>query len=195
MQEDIILKISVRLKEVRKEKNITIQELADKAGVSKGLISQIENNRTIPSLPVLMNLVQSLNLDLTEFFKDLSAQNQHEKVLVMRKADHTSLKKETAKGFNYQRILARNIDAGPVDFVLLELKKGARRNKIVVSDAFEFKYLIKGEIDYLIDGKNYSLKEGDSIFFDGRLGHNLSNIGDSEAIMLVVYYFITSDRV
>ena len=43
MQEDIIIRISNRLREVRKEKNITLQELADLAGVSKGLISQIEN--------------------------------------------------------------------------------------------------------------------------------------------------------
>lgn len=193
MQDDIILKISYRIKEIRKEKHITIQELADRAGVSKGLISQIENNRTIPSLPVLMNIVQSLDLDLTSFFKDLSADNQEEKVFVIRSFEYSPLQKEAAKGFNYQRILARNIQGGPVDFVLLELKKGARRNKMVETDAFEYKYLIKGKIDYLIEDKHYILEEGDSIFFDGRLGHNLSNIGDSNALMLVVYYFISND--
>ncbi|MDN5287945.1 MAG: family transcriptional regulator [Mucilaginibacter sp.] len=192
MQDDIILKISYRIKEIRKEKRITIQELADRAGVSKGLISQIENNRTIPSLPVLMNIVQSLDLDLTSFFKDLTGDNQQEKVFVIRSSEYSPLQKEVAKGFNYQRILARNIQSGPVDFVLLELKKGARRNKMVVTDAFEYKYLIKGKIDYLIEDKNYILEEGDSIFFDGRLGHNLSNIGDSNALMLVVYYFISN---
>ncbi|SMC57825.1 helix-turn-helix domain-containing protein [Pedobacter nyackensis] len=193
MEDDIILKISYRIKEIRKEKSITIQELADRAGVSKGLISQIENNRTIPSLPVLMNIVHSLNIDLTEFFKDISASSHPEKVFVIRAGEYTPLKKEAAKGFSYQRVLTRNIHGGPVDFVLLELKKGARRNKMVVTDAFEYKYLVKGKIDYLIEDKNYILEEGDSIFFDGRLGHNLSNIGDSDAIMLVVYYFITND--
>ncbi|TKC08834.1 helix-turn-helix domain-containing protein [Pedobacter frigoris] len=193
MEDDIILKISYRIKEIRKEKNITIQELANRAGVSKGLISQIENNRTIPSLPVLMNIVHSLDLDLTAFFKDISPGDRQEKVFVIRSSEYTSLKKETAKGFNYQRILARNIHGGPVDFVLLELKKGARRNKMVVTDAFEYKYLVKGKIEYLIEDKTYILEEGDSIFFDGRLGHNLSNIGESDAIMLVVYYFITND--
>ncbi|WP_316817207.1 XRE family transcriptional regulator [Pedobacter nyackensis] len=193
MEDDIILKISYRIKEIRKEKNITIQELADRAGVSKGLISQIENNRTIPSLPVLMNIVHSLKLDLTGFFKDISPADHQEKVFVIRKNDYKPLKKEAAKGFNYQRILARNIHGGPVDFVLLELKKGARRNKMVTTDAFEYKYLIKGKVDYLIEEKNYILEEGESIFFDGRLGHNLSNVGDSDAVMLVVYYFITND--
>ncbi|WP_325560622.1 cupin domain-containing protein, partial [Pedobacter sp.] len=52
---------------------------------------------------------------------------------------------------------------------------------------------VKGRVNYLIEDNNYILEEGDSIFFDGRLGHNLSNIGDSDAVMLVVYYFISND--
>jgi transcriptional regulator with XRE-family HTH domain len=68
MQENIIIQISNRLKEVRTEKKITLQELAVKAGVTKGLISQIENSRTIPSLTVLMNIIRELNLDLNAFF-------------------------------------------------------------------------------------------------------------------------------
>lgn len=193
MEDNIILKISYRIKEIRKEKNITIQELANRAGVSKGLISQIENNRTIPSLPVLMNIVHSLELDLTDFFKAISRGDHQEKVFVIRSVDYSPLQKEAAKGFNYKRILARNVQSGPIDFVLLELKKGARRNKIVITDAFEYKYIVKGTIEYLIEDQTYILEEGDSIFFDGRLGHNLSNIGESDAVILVVYYFITNE--
>ena len=73
MQENILIQISSKIKEKRLAKNITIQELANKAKVSKGLISQIENNRTIPSLPVLMNIVHSLDFDMTEFFSGISS--------------------------------------------------------------------------------------------------------------------------
>jgi DNA-binding XRE family transcriptional regulator len=51
MQEDILIQISNKIKGARKGKNATVQELATKAHVSKGLISQIENNRTIPLCP------------------------------------------------------------------------------------------------------------------------------------------------
>ena len=50
MQEDILFQISNKLKEVRKSKGVTLQEIADEAGVTKSLVSQIENSRTIPSL-------------------------------------------------------------------------------------------------------------------------------------------------
>lgn len=188
MQENILIQISSKIKEKRLEKNITVQELANKANVSKGLISQIENNRTIPSLPVLMNIVHSLDFDMTEFFSGITSGN-HSRVLIIRPKDQQPVKKEVAKGFLYKRILTLNLNCNPADFILLELKKGARRTKIVHTDAFEFKYIISGKVEYLIENEKYILNEGDSLFFDGHMGHTLSNIGNADAIILVVYCF------
>ncbi len=191
MQEDILIKISYKIKESRKNKKITVQQLADQSNVSKGLISQIENNRTVPSLPVLMNIIQALQLDLKDFFKDLSHDDQSQQVFVIKAKNYKPFEKETSRGFQYKRIFTHNLNGGPVDFILLTLKKGAVRNKIVHTDAYEYKYVIKGKLSYQIDGREYILDEGDSLFFDGRLGHKPANIGTSEAMMLVMYYFTT----
>lgn len=194
MQEDVLIKISNKIKETRKNKKITVQQLADDAQVSKGLISQIENNRTVPSLPVLMKIVYSLQLDLTDFFKDISLAKNQQNVFIIRAKDYQPFSKEPSKGFIYKRILTRNVQGGPADFILLCLKKGARRSQIVHTDAFEYKYVIKGKVEYLIEDEKYILEEGDSLFFDGRLGHKPSNIGNSDAIMLVIYYFISNGQ-
>jgi transcriptional regulator with XRE-family HTH domain len=194
MQEDILIQISNKIKEVRKSKNITVQEFANKAKVSKGLISQIENNRTIPSLPVLMNIVQSLDMDLTDFFKDIHRNNSQGKIVIKRSKTYQQFEKEVAKGFNYKRILTRNMNGGPIDIVLLELTKGAKRSKMIKTDAYEYKYIIKGNVEYLIEDETHILQEGDSLFFDGRLGHKLSNIGNTEALLLVVYFFLTNNQ-
>src|SRR5688500_1882413 len=152
MQEDMLIQISNKIKEIRKQKNITVQELANKADVSKGLISQIENNRTVPSLPVLMSIVQSLNLDLNEFFKDINPKKKtKQKVFLKSPKDYQTFEKEYAKGFLYHRIFARNIQGTPVDFVLLELKKGSRRNRMIQSAAVECNYMVKGEVEYHVD--------------------------------------------
>ncbi|WP_232793566.1 helix-turn-helix domain-containing protein [Siphonobacter sp. SORGH_AS_0500] len=71
MNEDVLIQISSQLKDKRKGQGITLQELANRAEVSKALISQIENNRTIPSLLVLINLIRSLGLDLNIFLMKL----------------------------------------------------------------------------------------------------------------------------
>jgi transcriptional regulator with XRE-family HTH domain len=191
MQEDILIKISNKIKESRKVKKITVQQLADQSNVSKGLISQIENNRTVPSLPVLMNIIGALHLDLKDFFKDISPGGEKKKVFVIRAKDYQPFQKETSRGFNYKRIFTHSLSGGPVDIILLTLKSGASRNKVVHTDAYEYKYVITGTVAYLIDGQEYILEEGDSLFFDGRLGHKPSNIGESDAQLLVIYYFST----
>ena len=192
MQEDILIQISNKIKEIRKTQKKTVQELATDAQVSKGLISQIENNRTVPSLPVLMNIVLALNIDLKDFFEDISHNKESKQKIIIKPAkDYQAFEKEPAKGFKYKRILTRNMDAGPADTILLELKKGARRTQMIKTDAYEYKYLIKGKVEYIIENDTYLLNEGDSLFFDGRLPHKPANVGDGDALMLVIYYFIT----
>ncbi|MGZ8557961.1 MAG: helix-turn-helix domain-containing protein [Chitinophagaceae bacterium] len=195
MQEDMLIQISSKIKDIRKQKNITVQELADKASVSKGLISQIENNRTVPSLPVLMNIIQSLNLDLNEFFKDIIPKKKtHQHIVFKTPEEYQTFEKEYAKGFLYHRVFTRNIQSGPVDFVLLELKKGARRNRMIHTESFEYNYMIRGKVEYYIKDKTYIFSEGESVYFDSRLGHKLANIGNVDALMLVVYFFITDSK-
>src|SRR5690349_2110948 len=151
MQEDILIQISNRIKQIRIEKKITIQELAIKADVSKGLISQIENNRTVPSLGVLMNIIHSLNLDFNEFFKDISHQKKNSNPVIFKKQkDMQVFEKEHAKGFLYHRSFTRNLQGGPADFILLELKKGAKRNKMIKTESFEYNYMIRGKVEYTI---------------------------------------------
>jgi len=160
MQDDLLIQVSNNIKEIRKQKGITIQMLADKANVSKGLISQIENNRTVPSLMVLMSIIQSLNLDVNDFFKDIKRNKKAtSKVEIKKRSEYKVFEKEKVKGFIYKRILTRNVTGGPIDIVLLELKKGAKRAQAVKTQAFEYKYVIKGTVEYMIDNKKYILQQ------------------------------------
>ncbi len=188
MEEDILLQISNRIKERRREKNITVQELALRANVSKGLISQIENSRTIPSLIVLIDIVKSLEIDLNEFFKDIRAKSSNLPILVKRKAEYDHFEKEHAAGFHYQRVFTQSIQPGTVDIVILELEPNAHR-PLVETDAFEYKYILKGEIEYQFDDDKISLSQGDSMLFDGRIPHTPKNLGTDTATMLVIYFF------
>lgn len=194
MTEDIIIQISNKIKEKRKAKGITIQELADKAEVSKGLISQIENNRTVPSLLVLINIIRALNLDMNEFFNEIGQEQQSSKIIIKQEASYQVFEKEAAKGFLYKRVLTRSVKNYPVDIVILELKKGARRAQMVKTDAYEYKYIIQGKVEYQVENEKYILNTGDSLFFDGRLGHKPANIGEEDAKILVVYFFLEGDN-
>lgn len=188
MENEILAQISQKIKSIRKDKNLTLQEVAERAGVTKGLISQIENSRTIPSLLVLMQLIKALEVDLNFFFNDLSLDGKIPPILVLRKEQYERFEKENNSGYVYDRIFTRKFKSGAVDFVLLEIQPGARRD-YVTTDAFEYKYMLQGSVAYHFRNETIWLHEGDSMLFDGRLEHNPVNNATTPAKMLVVYFF------
>ncbi len=189
MQEDIIVQITAKLKDIRKEKNITLQELAEAAGVTKGMLSQVENNRTIPSLTVFLNIIKSLHVDINDFFTDFNTR-QGSKVIFKKAAQYHPFEKENTVGFHYQRIMSSIINEYHVDFVLLTIMPDAQRAP-VQTDAFEFKYILKGKVEYTIGEEVFEMEEGDSIFFDATEPHNPKNLTNKEAQLLVLYIFNT----
>lgn len=188
MKEDILIQIGTQIKERRKNKGITLQELADRASVSKGLVSQIENNRVVPSLMVLIEIIRALDVDLNVFFKEIGADSTTKTVLVKRRDEYSYFEKEQAIGFRYHRIFTKNIEKSTVDMVLLELEPDASR-PMVETEAFEYKYVLSGEIEYQFEHETIRLKAGDSMLFDGRIPHTPKNIAAYNAVMLVIYFF------
>lgn len=188
MEEDIIIQISNHIKEKRREKNITVQELAARANVSKGLISQIENSRTVPSLIVLIDIIKALDIDLNIFFKDIHTKTNQQLILVKRKNEYEHFEKEHAEGFHYQRIFTQYISQSTVDIVILELEPDAKR-PLVETEAYEYKYILAGEIEYRFNDEIITLSKGDSILFDGRIPHTPRNLGSDVATTLVIYFF------
>jgi transcriptional regulator with XRE-family HTH domain len=189
MHEELLLLIGDKIRSKRTQKNVTLGELATRAGVSKGLISQIENNRTVPSLPVLFNIIHSLEEDLGTFFQDMQDSFGNSQVLIVRKGQEKLFAKEPVKGFSYKRILTRSVSTQATDVALLELKKKAGRKQMISTDAYECKYFLKGDVEYQIGEEIFTLHEGDTLFFDGRTKHRLRNIGPDDALILVFYLF------
>jgi len=110
--------------------------------------------------------------------------------IVSRKEENSIIEKEDqAVGFEYTYIFGKQLSSLGLETILLEVKPNSKREK-VCTDAFEFKYMLTGECSYIIDEEEVLLKEGDSIFFDGRIPHVPVNRGSVSSKMLVVYFFI-----
>ncbi len=188
MEHEVIVQISNKIKSIRKEKNLTLQDIADRAGVTKGLISQIENSRTIPSLLVLIQIIKALEVDLDSFFTELGLHSKEAPIIVQRKSDYEKFEKEPASGYEYFRIFTKKVKQSTIDIVLLEIQPGSKRD-FVQTDAFEYKFIISGSVKYIFRDQEVNLEAGDSMLFDGRLEHNPVNIGAIPVQMLVVYFF------
>ncbi|CAM1354736.1 helix-turn-helix domain-containing protein [Tenacibaculum halocynthiae] len=186
--DDFLIDIGKRIKEIRKKQNITISNLASNAGVSNGLISRIENGRTIPSLPVFLELISALDIDASTFFEGIEKRTGA-KYIHVKKEEQQLLEKEVeAKGFTYFQIFGKSMHAVGFEAVMLTVSPNSKREK-VITDAWEFKYIIKGTCTYLIDTTEVIVSEGDSLYFNGRLPHVPVNTSDEDCIMLVLYFF------
>jgi transcriptional regulator with XRE-family HTH domain len=187
MVSNIILQISSRVKEKRRKSRITLEELAREVGVTKGLLSQIENNRTIPSLSVLLSIIKCLRVDFNDFFDKLDESGNGAPV-VIKARDHEQIKKEYSRGSYYYRINSFKQDGKLVDVVLYRQDKNARRG-YVSTEAFEFNYILKGKIQYSIKDKKYVLEQGDSFYYDARQPHLTKCLSHKDCTMLVIYFF------
>lgn len=191
--EDYLIGIGKRIKEIRKKNNLTINTVAADAEVSNGLISRIENGRTIPSLPVLLNIIHALGIEVSSFFNGLPKSEKNNFIVSRREDSNIIEKEDEAKGFEYKFLFGKQLSSVGFEAVLLEVQPGSERGK-VETDAFEFKYILTGECWYVIGEEEVLLKEGDSIFFDGRIPHVPVNRGNVPSKMLVLYFFLQKNE-
>jgi transcriptional regulator with XRE-family HTH domain len=190
---DYLIGIGKRIKDIRKTNKKTISTVACAADVSNGLISRIENGRTIPSLPVLLNIIQALEINVSDFFDGMAKPSALTYILSRCEENATIEKEDDAKGFTYKYIFGKQLSSIGFEAVLLEVQPNSQREK-VETDAYEFKYMISGECYYIIGDEEVLLKEGDSIFFDGRIPHVPVNKGEVSAKMLVLYFFLNTQK-
>jgi len=189
---NFLIGIGKRIKIIRKEQKLTISEVASNAGVSNGLISKIENGRTIPSLPVLLELISALKIDASAFFKDIE-NSQASNYIHIRKEQQQLIEKEVeAKGFTYNYIFSKSLSAIGFEAVILNINPNSKREK-VVTDAWEFKYIISGSCTYYIGEDEIIVNKGDSLYFNGKIPHLPFNHTAQDCTMLVLYFFIDAN--
>ena len=186
---EMVSRMAHKIRATRLQKNLTIQQLANRSNVSKGLLSKIENSRTTPSLPVFIRLIQSLDISLKDFFEDMVLLNGANYLLI-KKDQYTPMTREGRPGFCYHHILSQAIPSCTVEVTLLTVEPGSK-GKSTTTDGYEFKYILQGNCSYQIHNEVIQLEEGDSIYFDASKPHCPVNDSAEKVIMLVVYFILS----
>jgi transcriptional regulator with XRE-family HTH domain len=186
---EVVSRIAKKIRSVRLEKNYTIQQLAHRSNVSKGLLSKVENSRTVPSLPVFIMILQSLDISLKEFFEEMVLLNGREYLLV-KKGECTSIDREAGTGFHFQYILSQNIPNCAMEAMLLTLDPGAQ-SKPTTTDGYAFYYILSGSCEYQINQEMIRMDEGDSIYFNTSAPHLPVNKSRRKVVMLVMSFLVS----
>lgn len=179
--------INHKIKTLRKEKGMTLQQLADLTDFTKGYLSRIENSTGSPRLPTLQRIARALEVDIGDFFRCSENEHHHPHHIDLVGADARARPPifDSSAAYSY-RPLVHNFSGKYMAPYLLRIKKG--HTEQLTHDSEEMIYIISGTIILLYGGKQYLLKSEDSAYFDSRWEHQLFNESDEPAELLNVVY-------
>ncbi len=152
------MKIGQRIREIRKLKGLTQEELADRAELSKGFISQLENDLTSPSIVTLEDILQCLGTTPAQFFAEETAEQ-----VVFRKSDY--FEKADAKLGNVIQWIVPNAQKNEMEPILLTLESGGSTYPDNPHEGEEFGYVLRGSVTLVIGAKRHRAKAGESFYF------------------------------
>lgn len=180
-----LFKIGLRIRQARREKELTLADIARRTGLSKGLLSKIENFRALPSLPVLAGIARSLNIGMENLVKNIGFETSAPRHLV-RINHRVSVKREKSRGFKYEALMSRPLGSIGFESFVLTLAPGAKR-KPLSTDGDEFIFMLRGKIQFFLGKEKFPLSAGDAFYFDGRVPHVPLNPTKAPAELLVIY--------
>ena len=173
-----------RIKSLRAERRLQQRQLAEKAGMTPSMVSQIESGRLTPSLPTLGKLAAALGVPIASLFE--TAQNG--RLHVSRKSEYpvVSFDGTTEKW----HVLGAGLFQGKIRAVVSTLgprAKGVKTDKVVIDPGqMKLFYVLEGKVALHYNGEAQRLEAGDSAYLDGGTPHGWENLGPKSAKALWV---------
>ena len=162
------MNIGAKLKELRTLKGLTQEELADRAELSKGFISQLERDLTSPSIATLMDILQCLGTTIGEFFNETP-----EEQIVFGKNDYFT--KEDTELKNEIKWIIPNAQKNIMEPIHLVLSPGGFTYPDTPHEGEEFGYVLQGSISIHLGNHTYKAKKGESFYYTSDKTHYLSS--------------------
>ena len=173
-----VLEVAIgrELRAFRRQKDITVAELAVLTGLSIGMLSKIENGNTSPSLTTLQTLANALSVPLTSFFRSF----EETRVAVHTKSGEGVETDRAGTRANHQYNLLGHIGANAsgviVEPYLITLTAESDVFPTFQHGGIETIYMLEGEVDYRHGDNSYRLQPGDTLFFDADAPHGPDNL-------------------
>lgn len=166
------MELGNKIKALRLQCDLTQEELADRCELTKGYISQLENDLTSPSITTLIDILSALGTTLKEFFSD-----EEEEKIVFKEEDF--FEKDTgAYKINW---LVGNAQKNMMEPILVELMPTKRTEADVPHEGEEFGYVLTGAIVIHLGNKKYRCNKGESFYYTASKSHFIENPTDRVA--------------
>lgn len=179
-----LIQLSQRLRNIRVQRGYTLEQVAEMTGLTRGVLSKVENFRVTPSLATLSKIAQAFGMTMSELFEGL---DEKPDMVVVRKDERLIVERDRPNSKIVYQALAHLRPNKIMEPFLLEVPPGEARRQKLAHEGEEFLMVLKGQVDYEYGDQCFQLFEGDCLYEDGTTEHTLNNPSDEPALVLCVY--------
>jgi Predicted transcriptional regulators len=171
------MNIGKKIKRLRIQNQLTLEELANRSELTKGFLSQVERDLTSPSISTLDDILEALGTSLFAFFKE-DTQEQ----IVFSENDFFINEQD---GYNISYIIP-NAQKNSMEPILIHLTSGACSQKKEPTDGEEFGYVLQGKVILYYGDEKCVVKKGETFYIDSGRTHYLCNEFQKDAKVIWV---------
>lgn len=177
--------IGSTIRAIRKRKNMTIAQICEETGLSQGFMSQVETNKTSPSIATLESIANTLKVPLAYLLL-----KSEDRMNIVRK-ENRMITKSGSENLKVEHLSSTK----KVRMMIVELPPGASTGKVPhAHEGEEVHVVMKGKI-YAEQGEDAAeFEEGDSFSWNACTPHTVKNIGDEPATVLITVYSETEHK-
>jgi len=184
--------VGSKIKGIRETKNLSIEEVSERSGLSAEQINSIENDQHLPSLGPLIKIARALGVRLGTFLDDNDELGPVVCRAAEREEDHSiSFSNGTAiarKNMEYHSLAKQKAGRHMEPFIIDIQPNEEQTFTLSAHEGEEFIYCMEGQIEIAYGKEKYVLNEGDSIYYDSIVKHHVHGApGKSAKILAVVY--------
>ena len=169
------MELGDKIRSLRQKQKISIENLSEMSGLSKGLISQIERDITGPSVASLWKISKALNVTMNYFFDEYDDINQ-----VVLKDERKKI--IMGKGSITYELLSPDLKK-QIEMLMIEINPNEKpETELISHEGEKCGVVIKGTLRVISGSKVYDLNEGDSIYLDSTIPHKYINTGEEISV-------------
>jgi len=178
-------KLGQQLRALRRARSLTLEQLSNLAGVSKAMLSQIEQNKINPTVAIILKISDALNIGISELIDESHRKNILR--IIHEGEGHYTFRKDASCEI---RTLSPLSLEKSIEFYRLKLEAGGElRSEAHFSGTEEFLYMARGKITVTSGKESMPVSKGDSIHYRADVAHSLHNKGKglAEGFLIVRY--------
>ncbi len=182
MRSPELVKVGKKIREIRKHRKMNLQEVAQKSDITAGLLSRIENFKTLPSLPVLHKISIALEVPLSELVQAVGPAENESYFFIK---EGSVPKEKDQKGWIHQLLLNTGFAEGNLVVKKLSIPPGSHQH-LNKSDQMELYYLEQGVLVLQMKQERIKLNEGDTFYTNGKSLQSVENPSSEPASIFKV---------